>query len=355
MIDEISLLGFKSFPKEKIKTKSLTLFSGVNNSGKSSIIQAVRMYERAHKGVSPLLEGHGQVSELRSKFSSPSVNIEIELFFDGKGDAMRLSDQGVSAPSHSPVIFYIGADRLGPQTSLPLNRSLDFHPIIGERGEFVLDLIWKLNDAIIPELLIHENSQGSTLEYVLAGWLGEIAPGVEFSFKTTPKADLAHAEIDNVRPKNTGFGISYTLPIIAAILGMASIAPSQGWSNSWGEQWERNKREKGALILLENPEAHLHPQGQTAMGRLIAFAASCGVQVFVESHSDHLMDGIRIAVKEGVIHPDAVAFHFLSKSVEGISQVESPSLHSSGKLDYWPKGFFDQTLRNRAVLAKKGN
>jgi len=99
----------------------------------------------------------------------------------------------------------------------------------------------------------------------------------------------------------------------------------------------------------------LHPQGQTAMGRLIAFAASCGVQVFVESHSDHLMDGIRIAVKEGVIHSDAVAFHFLSKSVEGISQVESPSLHSSGKLDYWPKGFFDQTLRNRAVLAKKGN
>jgi len=266
MIDEISLLGFKSFPKEKIKTKNLTLFSGVNNSGKSSIIQAVRMYERAHKGVSPLLEGHGQVSELRSKFSSPSVNIEIELFFDGKGDAMRLSDQGVSAPSHSPVIFYIGADRLGPQTSLPLNRSLDFHPIIGERGEFVLDLIWKLNDAIIPELLIHENSQGSTLEYVLAGWLGEIAPGVEFSFKTTPKADLAHAEIDNVRPKNTGFGISYTLPIIAAILGMASIAPSQGWSNSWENNGREIREKKVLLFSLKIRRLICIPKGKLQWG-----------------------------------------------------------------------------------------
>lgn len=353
MINRIRLSGFKSFPDASIETNKLTLFSGVNNSGKSSLIQAVRMFDRAYKGQSPLLDGHGQVNELRSIFSSPLANIEIELFMGDCGEMMSLSDHDVSVPSRCPVTFYVGADRFGPQTSLPLNRSLDSHPIVGEQGEFVLDLISKLNDTIIPKVLVNDTSQGSTFEYVLASWLSEIAPGVEFSFDTTSKADLAHAKIDSFRPKNAGFGISYSLPIIAAILALASTTPSQGWSNSWGEQWEKNNDKAGTLLILENPEAHLHPKGQTALGRLIAYAVTCGVQIFVESHSDHLMDGIRIAVKDGVTLAEDVAFHFLSKSSEGISQLESPKLHADGRLDFWPEGFFDQTLRNRATLAKK--
>jgi predicted ATPase len=90
------------------------------------------------------------------------------------------------------------------------------------------------------------------------------------------------------------------------------------------------------------------------MGKLIALAASCGVQIVVETHSDHLMDGIRIAVKEQKIAADKVAFQYFTKKPNEPSEVTSPKLHDNGKLDFWPEGFFDQTLKNRAILARKG-
>ena len=104
--------------------------------------------------------------------------------------------------------------------------------------------------------------------------------------------------------------------------------------------------------MIENPEAHLHPQGQTALGRLLAVGASCGLQLLVETHSDHLMDGIRIAVRDGELNAQDAQFHFFARSTDGETEVETPKLAADGKLNFWPKGFFDQTLRNRARLAR---
>jgi predicted ATPase len=133
---------------------------------------------------------------------------------------------------------------------------------------------------------------------------------------------------------------------------MASTQPDTGWENSWGNKWEKEKLERGMLLLIENPEAHLHPRGQTMLGKLIALGAKCGLQLVIETQSDHLMDGIRLAVKNGDLHTDQVAFHYLSVTTEGETQIESPKLHANGKLEYWPKGFFDQTLINRTNLAR---
>lgn len=44
-------------------------------------------------------------------------------------------------------------------------------------------------------------------------------------------------------------------------------------------------------MIIENPEAHIHPRGQAEMGRLIALAAAAGMQLFVETHSDHIVNG----------------------------------------------------------------
>ncbi|WP_166424591.1 DUF3696 domain-containing protein [Paraglaciecola sp. 20A4] len=354
MINYVDLKAFKSFPNKRIDFRKLTLFSGINNSGKSSIIQAMRMFYQAADGESPLLQGHGTVNEMRSKFSSPTEVIQIEFgFTDGCHSILKIDGSIVEKPSRVPVHSYIGADRLGPKTSLPLLRALVDYPRVGDQGEFVLDYLQHLGDCILPDALVHEKAQGKTLEYVLAGWLNEISPGVEFSFKLNNKADIAHAEIDSYRPTNVGFGLSYTLPVITAILGMAVGSPLGGWTQSWGARWEELKTTNGAVVIIENPEAHLHPQGQTAMGRLIALAAGCGVQMVVETHSDHLMDGIRIAVKEMKIDAEDVAFHYLTKNSKGISEVATPKLDQNGKLEFWPDGFFDQTLKNRAQLARK--
>jgi len=123
------------------------------------------------------------------------------------------------------------------------------------------------------------------------------------------------------RPSNVGFGLTYCLPIIVACLA----AP------------------KGALLLLENPEAHLHPRGQSALGQLLARCAADGVQIIVETHSDHVLNGIRIAAKRSEIPNEDVAVHFFSRNVEnGESSITSPVLHANGRFSDWPDGFFDE-------------
>ncbi|QTR53317.1 AAA family ATPase [Thiothrix unzii] len=355
MISAIHLKAFKSYPDAEIPFKPLTLLSGLNNSGKSSLIQAVRMYQQAANGQSPLLEHHGDVSDMRSRLSFPSDAIEIMcIFTDGTSSRFHLNDDALENPERCPVSFYVSADRLGPQTVLPLRRAFSALPDMGEQGRYVLDVLGRLRDSRIPDTLVHPKAQSKSLQHVLDGWLSEIAPGIEFSFEPDAKADVSRAEIDTFRPVNVGFGLSYTLPILVAVLGMVAQAPADGWVNNWGERWDEKRQSEGRLVILENPEAHLHPQGQTAMGRLLALAAASGVQVLVETHSDHLMDGIRLAVKEGLLDADNVAFHYLTKNKEGVTEVKSPKIYQNGKLDFWPDGFFDQALKNSALLAKRG-
>lgn len=356
MIKQLEIKGYKSIVNQKIDFSNLTLLAGLNNSGKSSIIQSLRMYSAAYNGSSPLLGGHGNISDLRSDFVNANDSIDIKLSFEENIiRSLCLGDHEIlESPIKCPEFFYVGADRLGPQPFLPLNVALDAKPKVGDRGEYVFDFIKKLEESgyLLPEQMIHSLAQGKTFEFVLQGWLNEISPGVQFSFSTNRKADISHAEIDNFRPANVGFGLSYTLPIIAATLGATALAPSY-LLDDWLVQWEKHKKENGVLLVLENPEAHLHPQGQTAMGILLAYAASCGVQVIVETHSEHVMDGIRIAVKDQILNNNKVKFHYLSKTNEGLTKLETPTMDEEGKINFWPDGFFDQTLKNRSKLAKR--
>lgn len=356
MINELHIKNLKSFINEVVPLQGLTLLSGLNNSGKSSIIQSLRMYYAAYSNESPLLDGYGYVDDLRSNLVRSTNDISISLKKeDGSMGEMILSEHTNTHPEFCPEFIYVGADRLGPQSFLPLNIALDSRPKVGDRGEYTLDLIDKLSKYgyLIPEKVIHPEVTGETFEHAIKGWLTEIAPGVNFEFSTNRKAGISHAEIDSHRPKNVGFGLSYTLPIIAATLCAVSKAPTLDEQDEWVKDWEQSKADKGIMLVIENPEAHLHPQGQTAMGRLLALAASCGVQIVVETHSEHVMDGIRIAIKQKNISNKNVIFHYLSKQPNGQSQLDTPDIDENGKLAFWPKGFFDQTLRNRAILAKK--
>ncbi len=354
MIKTLKIKSFKSFVDETIPLRPLTLLSGLNSSGKSSIIQSVRMFHQAANGQTPLLEGLGTVSDIRSQHSSKTSQIEIRCFFDADNEqTLTLDDTSCIQPGFAPEQAYVGADRLGRKTSLPLNRELNVFPTLGNQCEFVLDFIQKLSNTIIPSELIHPKSEGNTLEYNLVAWLGEISPGTSFNFNSYPKTDIAHSEIDNFRPTNVGFGLSYTLPVIAGALGMSSTPPVNGWEENWGPEWQERKKKNGYMLVVENPEAHLHPKGQTAMGQMLALAASTGLQVLIETHSDHLMDGIRLAVKNNELSSSDAIFHYLSKSQDGISEIETPEIKDDGKLTFWPNGFFDQTLKNKAKLAKK--
>lgn len=98
----------------------------------------------------------------------------------------------------------------------------------------------------------------------------------------------------------------------------------------------------GSLILLENPEAHLHPRGQSRMAMLIATAAAAGAQVIVETHSDHVLDGTRLAVKQGRLAASDTAIHYFRGNGVGV-QIVTPTIAEDGSLSEWPEGFFDES------------
>lgn len=82
------------------------------------------------------------------------------------------------------------------------------------------------------------------------------------------------------------------------------------------------------------------------MGQLISRAASDGVQIILETHSDHLLNGVRLAVKGAVIEAAAVRLHFCQKRTDGKgSEIVSPNVDDGGRISDWPTGFFDEWER----------
>jgi predicted ATPase len=129
-----------------------------------------------------------------------------------------------------------------------------------------------------------------------------------------------------MRPSNVGFGLSYTLPIIVAGLTV----------------------EPGSIFMIENPEAHLHPAGQSRIGHFLTLVASTGVQTIIETHSEHVVNGIRLAIaKYGEMDSKSAIFHFF-----GDTDVSTMSVSPTGAMSDWPPGFFDQAEEDLAELSR---
>ena len=100
--------------------------------------------------------------------------------------------------------------------------------------------------------------------------------------------------------------------------------------------------EKGSLLLIENPESHLHPKGQSRIAKLISLAAERGCQIICESHSDHVINGIRVAVKKGEISHDKVGILFFSKNKDQETKVDNIYIDGKGNLSEYPLGLLDE-------------
>lgn len=335
--NSLRLERFKSFIDLNIPLRKLTLLTGLNNSGKSSVLQALRMLSKFCIQNSPVLEEHGYLHELKNmNKQEPSFVITLngEDFLKLsvhtlKGEQSQCNIEGDLKLKSS----YLSADRLGPSSNLPINM-YDVLDNVGVRGEYVIDFLERYGSLKIDERLKHPKSKGSTLNYNLEGWLSEIAPRVEFDKKVDQLHSYSFSEFNKFRSTNTGFGLSYTLPVLVSALGMNAIGMP--------------------MMMLENPEAHLHPKGQTEMGKLLALAANVGTQIVVETHSDHIIDGVRIAIIEGKLSPDECNILFFSLNQHNETEMQVINVDTQGKLSKWPEGFFDQNIINKSIIAGRG-
>jgi predicted ATPase len=342
MLAKIELINFKSFLKSALDLRPLTVLTGPNNSGKSSIIQAIRMVFRYYISQKQYIDLPDHVSPRlqKSKLSKDNFfNITLktdsneifDLHVDINGELYAF-DRRYIQRRIGEVLQYVSAARLGPQNILELNPEFKA-PEIGIKAEYIIDYIDKHRNIPVNKPLIRDKNNISRLWENINAWLQYISPGTVLSYEIKREQNASYPYYDAILPTETGYGLSYTLPIITALL----VPTDPG----------------GSVVLIENPEAHLHPKGQTAIGELIALTASAGKQVVVETHSDHLIDGIRIAARNKKIQNTDTVFHYFSRgSYDSETTIESPVLKQDGKLSYWPEGFFDQSLINKAELLK---
>ena len=325
MINQLIIKGFKSFVDKSINFNQLNVLTGLNSSGKSSVIQALQILNKYSRHFeNSLIEGHGDYKELQNPFSPLPFSINARYCEDHMICYSPLTKNNIYADDF-PDLIVITADRYGPLVSIPLLSDCE----LGPKGENVIKCIEMHENDILDELVIHPCSEGDTFLYNLRAWLGTISPGVQFDYNIIDKADTSFSLFNGYRAKNVGFGLSYTLPIIVALF-LGAI-------------------KKNTLVILENPEAHLHPRGQTEMGKLIASVAHSGCQVIVETHSDHLFDGIRIYAKKNKGFADKVLTHWFEQD-KGISNVTSIKMDNYGRIKEWPEGMFDQFEINASDL-----
>ena len=233
-------------------------------------------------------------------------------------------------------LTYITAERVGPQEAYVLE---DPHVVnvVGPRGEHAVSVLhWGRDEPVSADLALPD-APASRFRQVEQR-MRTLFPGCTLDLQQAPRANavtLGLRTSDDTGfhlPAHTGFGLTQCLPIVVAAL---SASPED-------------------ILLVENPEIHLHPAGQALMGQFMADVARAGMQVFVETHSDHVLNGIRRSVKAGRLAADRVAIHFFRARSENRPQVVSPAMDDSGNLDSWPEGFFDQFDKDASYFAGWG-
>jgi predicted ATPase len=364
MISQLDLRFFKCFEVLKLPLAPLTLLSGTNASGKSTVLQSLVLLNQTMKehewSTRLMLNGKtirlGTVYDVvdtingRNRFEI-GVHDEKNYYlwnFTGERKEMSLSIDtifinekrtsfellrflfpyrpGEASPELANKLkdlTYITAERVGPREIYSLD-DLQISSVVGPAGENTINVLHWKRDNPVNEILVSTKVANTCLKQVEEK-MREFFPGLSLEIQQVPHTNSVtlglrtSSDTPHHRPIHEGFGLTQILPVVVA--GMTTS--------------------KGNILLIENPEVHLHPAGQAQMGQFLSKIASAGVQVILETHSDHILNGIRRSVKSEILKPSEVAIHFFRNRSQG-NQVLSPLIDNNGNIDVWPEGFFDQ-------------
>lgn len=319
MLEYFTIRNFKRFESATFRLEDCTLLTGMNGAGKSTVIQALSLIRQslesdAIKHGSLDLNGkYVQIGTGRDALcedfqplydnderpyiefaltSDSGTRTRLLIDYEASADHLNVSVDGPldDTPIGSFGYQHVRADRVGPEVvSAHSFEHTERQKTLGARGEYAVDMLGAAGDLHVSERRRHIEALSGTLLDQTNAWLGEACPGVTLGVHSIPNTDSVRLDVgfggtaglsasNRFRPTNVGFGVAYALPIVIACL----------------------TAQPGSLLAIENPEAHLHPRGQSKLAELCGATAADGVQLLVESHSDHFLNGLRLAVKQAL-------------------------------------------------------
>lgn len=367
-IDHVVLQNFKCHKNLEVDLKKLNILTGSNAAGKSSLIQGILLAYEAWKEHESRRISPNNIQGLNLGMPSGIVyedlfdkNVILNIGVKGRKNevVLQLLDDEMyfAIQNYEEILvkaaekehfgrinlFFLNAERQGPRLISNIS-NLNFFSVgnAGENTSYVIgemDKVQKLDERmqIPPKLKI------SAIDRFSANceeWLNLIIPGTELQHSMDLEKNFATIKFKNngefYLPTATGFGITYVLPIIVQAL-VASVIDN-------------------TVLIVENPEAHLHPYSQSTLGKFLALVAENGVQVIVETHSEHIVDGCRIQSAKNK-QCDDMQILFFEKNEKG-SNCRNIAVQENGELEEWPEGFFDQKrldLRELLEMRRCGN
>ncbi len=231
---------------------------------------------------------------------------------------------------------YLGPLRDYPKRQYPWSGA---EPVdMGQRGERVVEAILAARENnLLVSIGVGRSKKAQPLEQRVATWLKELNLIHSFHVETISSEGniyrikvKRHLDSPEVLITDVGFGVSQILPVIV----LCYYAP------------------KGSIIILEQPEIHLHPAVQAGLADVFIDAIKTReIQIVFESHSEHLLKRIQLRIAEENITPDQVALYFCESEHDG-SQLVPLDVNSSGSIANWPKDFFGDQFGEMAAITR---
>lgn len=258
----------------------------------------------------------------------------------------RLANTASVMHQYAARVVYLGPLRDDPRVAYPLGHTVTNLPV-GEKGEFTAAYLDQHGDRVIQYQTPEGVTRYSPLRSAVSEWCQHL--GIADTVNVELRGKLGHElqlqifghERD---PTAVGVGASQLVPVVVLVLG----APPN------------------SIVLLEQPELHLHPKVQSRLGDFFAWARQ-DVSLIVETHSEYLVTRLRLRVAEGRLPADSIAILFARQQVvehlifdgdnEGVdlevfSEFRRLNLDTRGDFDAWPEGFFDTLGNDSVALAK---
>jgi predicted ATPase len=277
-----------------------------------------------------LIRTPGRAWELPKPLQFYGFPNEASVYFQ---NSAFLADLELALAERLQSISYLGPLRLPPER------------LYSWSGNAPTDVGWQGGNTVQSILAASERSlnwkpkaRTSSFEAVVARWLVEM--GLLHSFEVheiAPDSSQyevrvnAHPRSEQVKLTDVGFGVSQVLPVVV----QSFYAPAH------------------STVLMEQPEIHLHPAVQSALGDLFIAAITARedgeprqLQLIVERHSEHLLRRLQRRIAEGAISEDDVALYFCYPGQRGGSTLDRLELDRNGDILNWPEDFFGDELED---------
>jgi predicted ATPase len=274
-----------------------------------------------------LIRASGRAWDLPAPVKSYAFPDQARTYFQNSG---FLADLESTYEAQMDRIFYLGPLREFPRRDYLWARSRPTD--VGQRGEKAIDAILAATEAGEMRNL-KPKARLLPFQEIVAHFLRDM--GLIDSFKVEEIAEGSNRWQARVKTRrgasevlltDVGFGVSQVLPVVTLL----QYVP------------------EGATVILEQPEIHLHPLAQAGLADVIIQAATHrGVQVILESHSEHVLLRLQRRIAESAIEADLVKLYFCD-APGGASTLTPLEIDLFGNIRNWPDKFMGDAFTETA-------